>query len=226
MRPTLPQTRVQTRGMVFAASRSSVCGPPPAIRPSVPRTTTVDDITAHPSTSSTPVPPWVPVASTSGESEVQRLWCQSPETDHTWPLPPLVMHIEHDDQLTLHIQINEPPAPPGKQKHPDYYANVGDAIRTLREDIPQLFVKDLNCTFVHLLFFHFFTHPHSPHSFLKSQMPFIGRILCSETPHFNSKASRTTNSSFGPFDFTDDYSFLDCTWTYSAFGNQKIIKSK
>ena len=30
-------------------------------------------------------------------------------------------------------------------RSPDYFANVGDAIRTLREDIPKLFDKDLNC---------------------------------------------------------------------------------
>jgi hypothetical protein len=33
----------------------------------------------------------------------------------------------------------------GGDKSPDYYANVGDAIRTLREDIPLLFKQDLNC---------------------------------------------------------------------------------
>jgi hypothetical protein len=44
------------------------------------------------------------------------------------------------------VQLNEPPKPPGRDKHQDFYANVGDAIRTLREDIPLLFVKELNCT--------------------------------------------------------------------------------
>jgi hypothetical protein len=43
------------------------------------------------------------------------------------------------------VQTNEPSSPPGNEKQADYYANVGDAIRTLREDIPALFVKDLNC---------------------------------------------------------------------------------
>lgn len=32
-----------------------------------------------------------------------------------------------------------------QERQPDFYANVGDAIRTLREDIPLLFQKDLNC---------------------------------------------------------------------------------
>ncbi|GBF90147.1 hypothetical protein Rsub_03280 [Raphidocelis subcapitata] len=32
----------------------------------------------------------------------------------------------------------------GRERSPDYYANVGDAIRTLREDIPLLFDRELN----------------------------------------------------------------------------------
>ena len=35
--------------------------------------------------------------------------------------------------------------PTEESKKDDYYANMGDAIRTLREDIPQMFRKDLNC---------------------------------------------------------------------------------
>jgi hypothetical protein len=35
--------------------------------------------------------------------------------------------------------------PEQRERTPDYYANVGDAIRTLREDIPQLFSRELNC---------------------------------------------------------------------------------
>eukprot|EP00887_Chlorella_sp_A99_P004841 scaffold4.g4841.t1 len=39
-----------------------------------------------------------------------------------------------------------PPPPPSdeERRRRDFYANVGDAIRTLREDIPLLFHKDLN----------------------------------------------------------------------------------
>jgi hypothetical protein len=32
-----------------------------------------------------------------------------------------------------------------EQRSDDYFANVGDAIRSLREDIPLLFQRDLNC---------------------------------------------------------------------------------
>lgn len=38
-----------------------------------------------------------------------------------------------------------PPTNGSGEKSPDYYANVGDAIRTLREDIPSMFQQDLNC---------------------------------------------------------------------------------
>lgn len=43
------------------------------------------------------------------------------------------------------VQLNEPPKKQEtNEKSPDFYANLGDAIRTLREDLPLLFVKDLN----------------------------------------------------------------------------------
>lgn len=37
---------------------------------------------------------------------------------------------------------------PQEDKEEDYYANMGDAIRTLREDIPQLFRKEFDCTLI------------------------------------------------------------------------------
>jgi len=48
------------------------------------------------------------------------------------------------------VSVDDKPktTPPTKgpgEKSPDYYANVGDAIRTLREDVPRLFEQDLNC---------------------------------------------------------------------------------
>lgn len=49
---------------------------------------------------------------------------------------------------SLHVQLNEPPQQrdsDDQKKPPDYYANVGDAIRTLRDDIPLLFKKELDC---------------------------------------------------------------------------------
>lgn len=67
------------------------------------------------------------------------------------------------DADSLKVQLNEPPprpppqlqqgggdsssGPGGSGRDPDqqdFFANVGDAIRTLREDYPLLFVKDLN----------------------------------------------------------------------------------
>ena len=59
----------------------------------------------------------------------------------TW-LGPIV----HVDQ-PLRIQVGGGPEPPKQreERSDDYYANVGDAIRTLREDVPDLFKSDLNC---------------------------------------------------------------------------------
>lgn len=60
------------------------------------------------------------------------------------------------DQLWSHglflVSVDDKPktTPPTKgpgEKSPDYYANVGDAIRTLRDDIPDLFTQDLNCEY-------------------------------------------------------------------------------
>lgn len=49
----------------------------------------------------------------------------------------------------LQVQLGNGPEPPkqkqNKERHDDFYANVGDAIRTLRDDIPDLFRDDLNC---------------------------------------------------------------------------------
>eukprot|EP00879_Flechtneria_rotunda_P000506 GHRR01000610.1.p1 GENE.GHRR01000610.1~~GHRR01000610.1.p1 ORF type:complete len:344 (+),score=81.40 GHRR01000610.1:198-1229(+) len=42
------------------------------------------------------------------------------------------------------VDDKPPKATKNQEKCPDYYANVGDAIRTLREDIPQLFERELN----------------------------------------------------------------------------------
>lgn len=54
----------------------------------------------------------------------------------------------------LPAQLCEPPPDTSKLKDPDskrkkdnFYANVGDAIRTLREETPFLFQRDLTCKF-------------------------------------------------------------------------------
>lgn len=41
-------------------------------------------------------------------------------------------------------QINQAPLGDQKQQHDDFYVNIGLAVRTLREDMPLLFAKDLN----------------------------------------------------------------------------------
>ena len=44
-------------------------------------------------------------------------------------------------------QQQQAPRPPGNdpKKREEFYANIGDAIRTLKKEIPQLFQKDLTC---------------------------------------------------------------------------------
>jgi hypothetical protein len=44
----------------------------------------------------------------------------------------------------LAVSLEEKP-PAFKERTPDFYANVGDAIRTLRDDVPLLFERELNC---------------------------------------------------------------------------------
>lgn len=62
-------------------------------------------------------------------------------------LPPAAATSDH----RLGVQLNEPPQreqeeeQDEEQRDKDFFANVGDAIRTLREDYPLLFMKDLNC---------------------------------------------------------------------------------
>lgn len=50
-------------------------------------------------------------------------------------------------QTQLSVQLNNAPESlkekEERRKRQDFYANVGDAIRTLREDIPRLFMRDL-----------------------------------------------------------------------------------
>lgn len=49
---------------------------------------------------------------------------------------------------TKRTEFSTEPSSPGPEndKDDDYYANMGDALRTLRDDIPHIFKKDLNCT--------------------------------------------------------------------------------
>lgn len=56
--------------------------------------------------------------------------------------------------LVFTVQLSGPPGPPkSKDKKEDFYANVGDAIRTLREDVPTCLKDDINCTFnLHCVF--------------------------------------------------------------------------
>ena len=61
-------------------------------------------------------------------------------------LQPMFSAVQLDERPKLHT---DPGSGGGGRKRPDkdpdFYANVGSAIRTLREDIPLLFQKDLDC---------------------------------------------------------------------------------
>ncbi len=61
-------------------------------------------------------------------------------------------------QKRLAVQVNNRPSMPNQQQAPrppgrdpkqreDFYANIGEAIRTLKAEIPRLFQEDLTCGF-------------------------------------------------------------------------------
>lgn len=55
-------------------------------------------------------------------------------------------------ELVFPVQLSGPPGPPkSKEKKEDFYANVGDAIRTLREDVPTCLKDDINCAFFNVI---------------------------------------------------------------------------
>ena len=54
---------------------------------------------------------------------------------------PVALQVRLDDPLESVKEKEE------RRRLQDYYANVGDAIRTLRDEIPRLFAQDLTCAF-------------------------------------------------------------------------------
>lgn len=53
--------------------------------------------------------------------------------------------MQHGPHVLAVALDNKPPKTKKDQRTPDYYANVGDAVRTLRDEIPLLFINDLTC---------------------------------------------------------------------------------
>jgi hypothetical protein len=51
----------------------------------------------------------------------------------------------------LAVATEQPQKTRNTERSPDYFANLGDVIRTLRQDIPELFNRDLNCERVWLV---------------------------------------------------------------------------
>jgi hypothetical protein len=63
---------------------------------------------------------------------------------HLWEAAPGALGSAPLLPAYLAVSLEEKP-PAYKERAPDFYANVGDAIRTLRDDIPLLFERELNC---------------------------------------------------------------------------------
>lgn len=90
---------------------------------------------------------------------------EHPQHTHTPRCSPSVLpgvatrSLSVEQTASLPVQLREPPPeasklqdPDSKHQREDYYANVGDAIRTLREETPILFQRDLSCKYtVHVL---------------------------------------------------------------------------
>jgi hypothetical protein len=55
---------------------------------------------------------------------------------------------EPGDALLRYYAVQSPPRPPTEnrgEKGPDFYTNAGDAIRTLRRELPNIFYEELSC---------------------------------------------------------------------------------
>jgi hypothetical protein len=97
-----------------------------------------------------------PCSSCSTSSSSSSSWSYRMAYERLYQLSPVLSNAQDSisEQLWSNglflVSLDDKPktTPPTKgsgEKSPDYYANVGDAIRTLREDIPRLFEQDLNC---------------------------------------------------------------------------------
>lgn len=86
-----------------------------------------------PTTLSGSVSGWLDGLSSAG------LWLADSEEVQSTMLP-----IQVNQRPSQQVQ-QQAPKPPGKdpKQREDFYANIGEAIRTLKEEIPQLFQKDL-----------------------------------------------------------------------------------
>lgn len=132
--------------------------------------------------------------------------------------------VEQADDNVLAVQLNEPSTSSassttggggGGGKDDDFYVNAGVAIRTLREDIPQLFQQDLDCTFVGETT----ATLHPP-----SQTTFTARTLSFATPAMSFEASKTTAPSFGRCAFTGASFSATCTSRSSPSGNPRTSR--
>ena len=79
-----------------------------------------------------------------------------PSRPATWPCRLAENGSLHQKRLA--VQVNNRPSMPNQQQAPrpsgkdpkqreDFYANIGEAIRTLKAEIPRLFQEDLTCEY-------------------------------------------------------------------------------
>ena len=92
-------------------------------------------------------------ATTSTAGDAYHEWVSFQRAEIDW-LP--VVSVAMDDEPTPHslstvgttYAVQTPTPPPvenTREKGPDFYLNAGDAIRTLRRELPALFQQDLTC---------------------------------------------------------------------------------
>lgn len=86
-----------------------------------------------------PLPPMLSSSSLSSSSTLPNFLLDLTKLAAVSPAPPPLL----DPQVLRGTQLKEPPTTQHQQKD-EFYVNLGQAVRSLREDLPQLFIKDLN----------------------------------------------------------------------------------
>ena len=87
-------------------------------------------------------------------ARLEELYARSIQTLDSVDLPSRLHNLQHlysvwNQSLAVQLKSAPPKNPksdgPGGQKNGDFYANVGNAIRTLRQEIPLLFQEEFTC---------------------------------------------------------------------------------
>lgn len=87
-------------------------------------------------------------------ARLEELYARSIQTLDSVDLPSRLHNLQQlysvwNQSLAVQLKSAPPKSPksdgPGGQKNADFYANVGNAIRTLRQEIPLLFQEEFTC---------------------------------------------------------------------------------